>query len=88
MAALAAGMETAVAADNKAAAVEEVDAAVESEPRVLSAMERIELPTGASLGRVFARGWKGRRQRIVVGSAEDVQGSLFTARQLAVRTLG
>jgi REP element-mobilizing transposase RayT len=39
-------------------------------PRVLTPLERIELPTGASLGRVFAAGWKGRRHRIVVGSAE------------------
>jgi len=40
------------------------------ERRVLSPLERIELPTGACLGRVFARGWKGTRQRIVVGPAE------------------
>ena len=44
------------------------DSAVER--RVLTPLERIELPTGACLGRVFARGWKGTRQRIVVGPAE------------------
>jgi len=38
--------------------------------RVLSPLERIELPTGACLGRVFARSWKGGRQRIVLSPAE------------------
>ena len=34
--------------------------------RVVSPLERIELPTGARLGWVFARGWKGRRCRLVM----------------------
>ena len=42
-------------------------AASEAEPRLISPLERIELPTGACLGQVFAREWKGTRQRIVVG---------------------
>ena len=47
-------------------------AAVDSvvQPRPLSPLARIELPTGASLNRVFARGWKGTRQRIVIGPAD------------------
>ncbi|KAB2642794.1 MAG: hypothetical protein DVB26_01510 [Verrucomicrobia bacterium] len=40
-----------------------------TQARRLSPLERIELPTGACLGQVFARGWKGTRQRIVVGPA-------------------
>ena len=43
----------------------ERDSVVQS--RVLSPLERIELPTGACLGQVFAREWNGTRQRIVVG---------------------
>ena len=34
--------------------------------RVVTPLERIELPTGAQPGWVFARGWKGGRRRIVV----------------------
>ncbi len=63
-------MEAVDAVGEKAAAVEGMDATVKTRPRVLSPLERIELPTGACLGQVFARGWKGRRQRIVVGPAE------------------
>jgi hypothetical protein len=57
-------------AGGTAAAVEGMDATMEPKPRVLSPLERIELPTGASLGRVFARGWKGGRQRIVLSPTE------------------
>ena len=60
----------AAAVGEKAAAVEGMDAMMGTKPRVLTPLERIELPTGASLGRVFARGWKGRRQRIVLNPAE------------------
>ena len=54
------------------AAVDRAAAAADSvaQPKRLSPLERIELPTGTCLGRVFARGWKGGRQRIVVGPAE------------------
>ena len=38
-----------------------------AQPRLLSPLERIEWPTGACLGQVFAREWKGTRQRSVVG---------------------
>ena len=38
-----------------------------AQARVISPLERIELPTGACLGQVFALDWKGTRQRIVVG---------------------
>jgi len=41
-----------------------------TQPRRMSPLEKIELPTGACLGWVFARGWKGTRQRIVVGPEE------------------
>ena len=44
-----------------------VEADSVAQPRLLSPLERIELPTGACLGQVFAREWKGTRQRIVVG---------------------
>ena len=53
------------------AAADPAEAAAEADsvtqPKRLSPLERIELPTGACLGWVFARGWKGTRQRIVVG---------------------
>ena len=38
-----------------------------AQPRVLSPLERVELPPGASLDQVFARNWREVRQRIVVG---------------------
>jgi REP element-mobilizing transposase RayT len=60
----------------------------ESRPRVLSPLERIELPTGASLGRVFARGWKGRRQRIVVGPAEGASYHIMSRTAGGERLLG
>ena len=53
-----------------AAAADSAEADSVAQPRRLSPLERIELPTGACLGWVFARGWKGTRQRIVVGPAE------------------
>ena len=65
-AALEAGREMEAVAET----VQTMDGTEEPKPRVLSPLERVELPTGASLGRVFARGWKGRRQRIVVSPAE------------------
>ncbi len=34
--------------------------------RIVSSLDKIELPTGARLGWVFARGWKGGRRRIVL----------------------
>lgn len=44
--------------------------AVES-PKDLSPLEKIELPTGAMVGRVFSRGWKGQRRRIVVNQEQE-----------------
>ena len=41
-----------------------------AKPRVLSPLEQIELPTGTCRGRVFARGWKGGRRRIVLGAGD------------------
>jgi REP element-mobilizing transposase RayT len=56
------------------AVVDEQSKAVEPDSttkrEVPSPLTRIELPTGAGLGWVFGRGWKGRRQRIVLSSAE------------------
>ena len=57
-----------VAAKVDPAAAAEADSVAQQ--RRLSPLERIELPTGACLGWVFARSWKGTRQRIVVGPAE------------------
>ena len=58
---------------------------------MLTPLDRIELPTGACLGRVFEayRGHFGpKRTSGARALHEDDQGSLFTARQLAVRTVG
>ena len=57
-------------------------------PRVLSPLERIELPTGASLHRVFARGWKGRRRRIVLGAAEGASYHIMSRTAGGERLLG
>jgi hypothetical protein len=64
------------------------DGTVEPKPRVLSPLERIELPTGASLGRVFARGWKGRRQRIVMSPAEGASYHIMSRTAGGERLLG
>ena len=61
---------------------------MEPKPRVLSPLERIELPTGASLGRVFARGWKGGRQRIVLGAAEGASYHIMSRTAGGERLLG
>ena len=55
-----------------AAGADSAEAAADSvvQTRRLSPLERIELPTGACLGWVFARDWKGTRRRIVMGPAE------------------
>ena len=58
------------------------------EQRVLSPLERIELPTGACLGWVFARGWKGRRQRIVVSPAEGASYHIMSRTTGGERLLG
>jgi REP element-mobilizing transposase RayT len=49
---------------------EATEVALTLKQRVLSPLERIELPTGACPGWVFARGWKGKRHRIVLSPAE------------------
>ena len=54
----------------------------------LSPLERIELPTGACLGRVFARGWKGTRQRIVVGPVEGASYHIMSRTAGGERLLG
>ncbi|MEI6675615.1 MAG: hypothetical protein WCO57_10590 [Verrucomicrobiota bacterium] len=59
-----------------------------AKPRVLSPLERIELPTGASLGRVFARGWKGGRQRIVLSPAEGASYHIMSRTAGGERLLG
>ena len=51
-------------------------------------MERIDLPTGASLGRVFARGWKGRRRRIVLSPAEGASYHIMSRTAGGERLLG
>ena len=71
-----------------AAAVEGMDATMALKPRVLSPLERIELPTGASLGRVFALGWKGRRQRIVVSPAHGASYHIMSRTAGGERLLG
>jgi hypothetical protein len=65
-----------------------MDATMEAKPRVLSPLERIELPTGACLGRVFARGWKGRRQRIVVSPEEGASYHIMSRTAGGERLLG
>jgi putative transposase len=67
---------------------EEMDATMEAKPRVLSPLERIELPTSACLGRVFARGWKGRRQRIVVSAEEGASYHIMSRTAGGERLLG
>ena len=57
-------------------------------PKMLSPLERIELPTGACLGRVFARGWKGTRQRIVVGPSEGASYHVMSRTAGGDRLLG
>ena len=71
-----------------AAAVVGTDATMAPKPRVLSPLERIELPTGAGLGRVFARGWKGGRQRIVVSSAQGASYHVMSRTAGGERLLG
>ena len=70
------------------AAADAMDGAMEPKPRGLSPLERIELPTGASLGRVFARGWKGRRQRIVLSPAEGASYHIMSRTAGGERLLG
>ena len=81
-------MEGMTAVDGTVAAVEGMDATMEAKPRVLSPLERIELPTGACLGRVFARGWKGRRQRIVVSPEEGASYHIMSRTAGGERLLG
>jgi REP element-mobilizing transposase RayT len=81
-------MEGGAAVDGTVASVEGMDATMESKPRVLSPLERIELPTGACLGRVFPRGWKGKRQRIVVGPAEGASYHIMSRTAGGERLLG
>ena len=57
-------MKTTVAMSVNGTMNETMNETKEPKPKVLSPLERIELPTGASLGRVFARGWKGRGMSI------------------------
>ena len=83
-----AGAEAVVAAGETAAAAARVDVGMEPKPRVLSPLERIELPTGASLGRVFARGWKGGRQRIVLSPAEGASYHIMSRTAGGERLLG
>ena len=56
--------------------------------RVLSPLERIELPTGASLGRVFARGWKGGRRRLALGPAAGASYHIMSRTAGGERLLG
>jgi REP element-mobilizing transposase RayT len=70
------------------ATVEEMNATMEAKPRVLSPLDRIELPTGACPGRVLARGWKGTRQRIVVGPAEGASYHIMSRTAGGERLLG
>ncbi len=70
------------------AVVEGMDAPMAPKPRVVSPLERIELPTGASLGRVFARGWKGGRQRIVLSAAEGASYHIMSRTAGGERLLG
>jgi hypothetical protein len=72
----------------KKTAVERMDATMEAKPRVLSPLDRIESPTGACLGRVFARGWKGRRQRIVVSAEEGASYHIMSRTAGGERLLG
>ena len=65
-----------------------MDATMEPKPRVLSPLERIELPTGACLGRVFARGWKGGRQRIMLSAAEGASYHIMSRTAGGERLLG
>ena len=82
-------MDALAAVGAKAEAMDGTDGTMESKPRrVLSPLERIELPTGASLGRVFARGWKGRRQRIVVSPAEGASYHIMSRTAGGERLLG
>ena len=74
------------AAVDPAAAAAEADSVVQ--PKRLSPLERIELPTGACLGRVFARGWKGTRQRIVVGPSEGASYHVMSRTAGGDRLLG
>ena len=80
--------EAVAATGGTGAAVEGMDATMEPKPRVLSPLERIELPTGASLGRVFARGWKGGRQRIVLSPAEGASYHIMSRTAGGERLLG
>ena len=73
-------------AADPAAAAEEADSV--AQPKLLSPLERIELPTGACLGWVFARGWKGTRQRIVVGPAEGASYHVMSRTAGGERLLG
>jgi hypothetical protein len=84
----AAATEVEVEAGETAAAAERMDVGMEPKPRVLSPLERIELPTGACLGRVFARGWKGRRQRLVLSPAEGASYHIMSRTAGGERLLG
>ncbi|MEI6653193.1 MAG: transposase [Verrucomicrobiota bacterium] len=59
-----------------------------AERKTLSPLERIELPTGASLNRVFGRGWKGGRHRIVLGGAEGASYHIMSRTAGGERLLG
>jgi REP element-mobilizing transposase RayT len=56
--------------------------------RTLSPLARIELPTGACLGQVFARGWKGRRRRLVLGAADGASYHIMSRTAGGERLLG
>ena len=87
-----AGLGAAAKAKAKATATETETETVEAESvlnaRTLSPLARIELPTGACLGQVFARGWKGRRRRLVLGAADGASYHIMSRTAGGERLLG